>query len=531
MYQVFCYALQYDAAFGGDAPPDTEFAELKRIWAIPDLSTIASVAPIGNWDQIRTGVRELTSTPADDLADEWIILVREAERLSSEHALAAAIGLTYALAALESVSKGDFYWSLADGARPDWHPVGVVFAQTLARLKAIWAADLFIRRAIDTIHATNRYRHAREKDITDRAAEYERLSAEVQRLRRHAVDSLSYDLVVRHSELAAPLAALLWTLGQPVDAEIVAKGDAPSRWVIESIIDDSLRRGDWDPLTQDTWRALDERFDFDLQRYPLLYGKLTQHVGPTLMRRIDSGSNPPVSQTYALAAIAHFEGAIDTEVKKRFEFIRDNWIPVLMPIQASDALRILALDALAFAATPTGGTEHMTELARAAPRLVENARSLGVIDYYDRSFDGIFGHLNVEPEPDLLITLDLIETYRVSGIGYWLVMTRPSLPDDIKAKALLEKEEALLEELRGARFVRQISELPRHYQKYTIDMDLWESFGNPFDQERAASRLQEIPTELLRLWAEMEKVVPDYATARRAPIPTLDEFALLLNPS
>lgn len=526
MHQIISYALEYDGAFRGAAPSDAQLTPLLELWANPAVSSVTSGAPIGDWDQIRNGVKQLAET-ADELDDEWLILAHEAERLAESHPLAGAIALAYALAALESVSKGDFYWSLADGARPDWHRMGLAFARTLLRLEAIWSGELFVRRAIDTIHATNRYRHDREQDIRDRAAEYERLYVELQRLRRRAVESLAWDLAAQHAAIVGPLAALLWTLGYPVDADSVATGDPPSRWIVESVIDDSLRRGDWDPLTQDIWRTLDARADFDLEKYPLLRLKLTEHVGPTLTRRIDNGSNPPVSQTHALTASAHFEGGIDDELRKRFEFVRDNWLPVLMPIQSSDAVRIVALDALALAAS-TERAERMQQLAPAVPRLVENARSLGVIDYYDHSLDGIFGHLPVDAESDLLTTLDLIEDYRVGGIAYWLIMTRPSLPDDTKAKDLLEREEALLEELRGARFVRQISELPRHYQKYSIDMDHWESFGNPFDQQRAITRLQEIPGELLRLWGEMEELVPEYAEARRAPIPSLDEFARLL---
>jgi hypothetical protein len=481
IYQVISYATEYDAAFGGATPPGDDLSVLRDLWGSPELSEITSTVSVSlaDWSEIREGIKQLASTPADELKDEWLLLAREAERLTDSHPLAAAIALTYALAALESVSHGDLYWSLADGAQPEWHPMGLVLARLLVRLRAIWSGELFVRRAIDTIYATNRYRHDRDADIRERAAEYERLYAELQRLRRQTVESLAWDLSAAHAAIGGPLAALLWTLGYPVDAEGVAQGDAPSRWVVESVIDDSLRRGDWDPLTQDIWRTLDARPEFDLDRYPLLHRKLIEHVGPTITRRIDKGSEPPVSQTYAVTAVAFFEGALNDEVRHQFEFVRDNWMPVLMPLQSSDAVRILALDALALSSNASEKADRMKQLAPAVPRLVENARSLGVIDFYDHSLDGIFGHLPVEDESDLLTTLDLIERYRVAGIGYWLIMTRPPLPDDPAAEDLLEREESLLEEIRGARFVRQIEELPRHYKKYSINADNWESFGNP----------------------------------------------------
>lgn len=527
IYQVLTYARAYDAAFAGDALPDAEVAALRKIWT--EVPGVTSALPIKRWTEIEAEVARLARDEADDLSEDWFSLARQAENLH-DHPLAAAVALTYALAALESVSKRDFYWSLADGARPEWHPLGLVYAEILIKLKAIWAADLFLRRTLDTIQATNRYRHDREKDIVARADRCRALLFEAHELRRGAVQGLLSELVNGHRDVSGGLSALLWTLGYPVDAEAVARGDSPSRWVVESLIDDSLRRGDWDPFTQDTWTALDDRYGVGLSRHAMLKGKLTQRVGLTLTRRIDLGSDPPVSRTYARVAVAHFEGELDGPMRNQLAFICENWIPVLMPMQSSDAVRLLALEALAVQPR-ADRTARMAELARMAVGLVERARVLGVNDYYDHSFDNIFGNLAVDPEEQLERTLDLIELYRASGLAHWLTVTRPELPKETAAQNLLEKEEALIEEFRGARFIRLSSDLPRHYQKYSINADHWESFGNPFDQERAASRLLEIADELKGIWAELDEIAPNYAKERRTPTPSLDEFAELLTPT
>ena len=126
----------------------------------------------------------------------------------------------------------------------------------------------------------------------------------------------------------------------------------------------------------------------------------------------------------------------------------------------------------------------------------------------------------------LTATLDAIERHRISGLEYWLLSTRPPLPDgDDEVRELIQWEAQIISEMHGARFVRLLPKLPKHYLRHVIDMEHFEERDEFFDQQRALELLARAPQELAQVWSALDFAAPQYARTRRNAFVSIETFA------
>jgi hypothetical protein len=140
--------------------------------------------------------------------------------------------------------------------------------------------------------------------------------------------------------------------------------------------------------------------------------------------------------------------------------------------------------------------------------------------------------------------LDAVEAYRCGQLWYWLTVIPPErLRTDGGAAALLDEEKVLLQELRGARFIRLLPYLPMHYRRYGFRVDeaaeeppegareVGSEHGagfDPFDQDLAVRELAQTCERLRDCWERMKDAAPRYAAKRLDPRADVDEFSQAL---
>jgi hypothetical protein len=205
-------------------------------------------------------------------------------------------------------------------------------------------------------------------------------------------------------------------------------------------------------------------------------------------------------------------------------FIESTWSEILMVVDPPFGLRLRILNLLVAESRGEQRPQLWRWLANACARTTADKRNAGAADPYDLSLASPFFHLPTDTEDELVTALDMIERYRISGLEYWFNVTRPPLPEDPAVQELLAQEEALLTEFRGARLVRLLPKLPRHYQRHMRDLDELETIGDSLSQDRAIARLYELPRAMWHVWDSLEESVPDYAQVRRNPVTSVEAF-------
>jgi len=158
-----------------------------------------------------------------------------------------------------------------------------------------------------------------------------------------------------------------------------------------------------------------------------------------------------------------------------------------------------------------------------------------------------FAYLDASSSDGATETVDAVERYRCGGLSYWTAITAPTPPAGEAFAGLLKEEKDLLMELRGARFIRLLSHLPVHYQRYGVEigeaLDEPVPEGatevedersmlkfDPFDQDLAVRELDDAWERLGSLWERMRDVAPGYAAERSEPFASAEEFERALGP-
>ena len=171
-------------------------------------------------------------------------------------------------------------------------------------------------------------------------------------------------------------------------------------------------------------------------------------------------------------------------------------------------MRITSLATLIDGADAQKRDEQWSGLASLAVSIIRWADRTGIYEPFDHVLDAPFYALRADAAAVLERTLDCIEAY----LGYWLSISPPLHYIGVPAE-LLEQEHTLLHELRGARFIRLLSHLPKHYQRFGFMID--EALAgpppgatrseqnallrfDPFDQRLAERNLREARERLLR---------------------------------
>jgi hypothetical protein len=216
---------------------------------------------------------------------------------------------------------------------------------------------------------------------------------------------------------------------------------------------------------------------------------------------------------------------VGEELRREVAFLEETWTEILMMVEPAFAIRLAALATLIARVGSDASAERWRGLANLAAITTAEMRGAGVADMYDVSLGVPFAHLRVEAEGDLERVLELIERYRLSGIEYWLLAMRPPVPSDDGLQGLLAREEALITDARGARFVLMIPKLPKHFLRHMRNAEQFDNPENPLDLQRAMRRLRALPEEFAEVWAALEAAAPDYARARRRPLASIEAFA------
>jgi hypothetical protein len=86
---------------------------------------------------------------------------------------------------------------------------------------------------------------------------------------------------------------------------------------------------------------------------------------------------------------------------------------------------------------------------------------------------------------------------------------------------MLDEQEQLLKQLRGAYFMIISGTLPWHHRYY---MTRREDDFDPLDAEMGRRRFQEVQDELTELFTRMNEVAPDYARKRMSKGATIEEL-------
>jgi hypothetical protein len=182
-------------------------------------------------------------------------------------------------------------------------------------------------------------------------------------------------------------------------------------------------------------------------------------------------------------------------------------------------------------------------LAAQSSAVLTWADQSGLYQPFDHVLDAPFYILDTTSAETLETALDRIEAYRLANIGYWLTISPPLIDE---TDAGWRKEEGdLLRELRAARFIRLIPNLPAHYRRYGIDLNDLRAAPprgakilpqdrnplgyDPFDQQQAQNELWGARQRLMQFYEKLISIEPDYASAGIKPRSSASEFAAALS--
>jgi hypothetical protein len=113
-----------------------------------------------------------------------------------------------------------------------------------------------------------------------------------------------------------------------------------------------------------------------------------------------------------------------------------------------------------------------------------------------------------------------LENFRAASMGYWLAAA-PPLPSEVEqlaAAGLIEKEQRLLMELKGAYFLILAPTLPMHYRRAAREIDPNDPSSLKYpDTGKGLGHFKRIREELADLHSQMEQAAPEYAKRCLSP--------------
>jgi hypothetical protein len=125
----------------------------------------------------------------------------------------------------------------------------------------------------------------------------------------------------------------------------------------------------------------------------------------------------------------------------------------------------------------------------------------------------------------------VLEGFRAASMNYWLTAAPPlpSAAEQAAAATLIEKENRLLIELKGAYFLILAPTLPMHYRRAGSEIDPNDPSSLKYpDTSQGLDQYARILGELAELHAQMQPVAPEYARRRTVPIADIASLAQAL---
>jgi hypothetical protein len=295
-------------------------------------------------------------------------------------------------------------------------------------------------------------------------------------------------------------------------------------------------------LMQYIWLAMKDRPPFKLRAHRELFALINTRFHIKMIHMFDEMMPESPSYSYAKVLIDYFKGAEDID-KSALEFL-NYYAEVLLNTDPVATIRLRSL----FNLVQLSGhdqKENWKHISELAARVLEWHNRIGEFKDLGLCMDIPFYYLNADTSDCLEEKEDFLEAYRCAGIWYWLMVTASDRSINLpEATALLDEEKLLLDELRGARFIRLLPHLPLHYRRYGVSID--EAMGmkppegaepkengllhfDPFDQDLAIKELKEATSRLFALFNRMDGTIPEYSAARKKPNTSIDKFIELLN--
>ena len=435
------------------------------------------------------------------------------------------------------------------GHHPGWHLFPLITARNLVAAEAIWSA----RYVCDTASGFMESAKDAPFDPTLRSVivEYETVRATAEQIYDDCVEELAWALHTsatgQGETFRAELAALFWTSGDVLHAELLRPNGPvdylPPYAMVRTLVDHSMRVLHRTPLMQYIWLDMKDRGPLSLREHRVLFGHINNRFRSHPLHELAEFLPVDVSRAYAKAAIAWMRGQVQEITRKELFDAMALTSSLIMSSAPDTYLRIAALAILIEGSDAQKLGERWNALATLAASVIRWADHSGVYEPFDHALDAPFYALQVDSTVALEHTLDCIEAYRQANLGYWLLISPPLHRKQVSAD-LLEQEQTLLRELRGARFIRLLPYLPRHYGRYGFRID--EALAgpppgvtpsaqgedllrfDPYDQQLAERNLREVRERLLRLYEQMRATCPAYANVRITPLSSAQDFAAAL---
>jgi hypothetical protein len=284
-----------------------------------------------------------------------------------------------------------------------------------------------------------------------------------------------------------------------------------------------------------------DRPPMNLRDHKVLFGQINARFTSTRTQFFDETGPIVASQVYAALAINYFAGNLEKEKVGHLHEAFELYDPVLINEAPADHIRIIAL--LNLAIPPDELTpKRWAELAKYAGTVTRQASRTALFDSFDRVLDIPFYYLPLADTSEKNQWLESFENFRCGKLWYWMQISPPLTTDEPDPQPLRQRETDLLTELRGARFIRLLPRLPKHYQRFTFSYSDTAPDGtpmgdalakgkqsqqggfNPFDQTTALAELRDASKRLADLHASMEATCPLYASKRSHPVVTVETF-------
>jgi len=368
-------------------------------------------------------------------------------------------------------------------------------ASAAMRLGGLHGAMHLTARAHETMRVA-RYRGFGRRDVRaveEALARYDALARRLAAKSEIAVRDLADELRDACEEFRAEVAALLWTIGRvPESRAVMRRGAAVvTRPLAQRLVRESMRTIPHDPLLQYVWLEMKDRPGLELREHDALFAVINHRWSQWWLDESPPPLGESPSRCYAQTLIKALGGRLDEESGHTYLALYDTLegmgggtgVPAGwgVPFRLR-ALRMLVgarLDLFAddsreamieylegqvevLAGNRVQSWQH-PELPRIGSRLAAPAFEL-----VERRLAGDPG------AEDLSAALELLERPRLGGLRYWLRIAPPLPPRDApdNVGALLESEEALIEDLRGASFLTMKPTLPPQFAWADLDAGL-----------------------------------------------------------
>ena len=479
----------------------------------------------------------------------WHAVAEKSEKLAETNPKAATIIAATAFAAWEGALGEMLFYQPWEGYHPGWHIFPLILARNAVKGGALWAPRRLLKTASEFIGAAKMAPF--DEGIRSILAQYREVSAMIEKSYAEHVANLAWDLREASSATKLPnfrleIAALLWTLGYVPQAHLMKADDGisafrPSLHLMKFLVDQCMQTMSENSLMQYIWLEMKDRPTFNLRAHRELFALINVRFHTKLIHMVDELMPEPPSRSYAKVLVNYFRGIEEKDqsalqnISLHSELLVN--IDPLATVQMRSLLNLVAV-------SDKQREKNWEYLSNLATHVLEAHNRIGELQNLGRCLDIPFYYLGVNSPEYFEEKEHIMEVYRCAGIWYWLMVTPPTRPiGDPEVTAILEEENILLRELRGARFIRLLPHLPRHYGRhgFRIDeaMDTKPPDGaeqkegllkfNPFDQNLAIRELKEAGERLFTLFDRMQAVIPEYAVVRSNPLISVDKFTALLN--